>query len=57
MGKGSKYRPYSTSREERDLRDALARGKISFKEFERKYNKLMDEGKITRDGRVVRRSG
>lgn len=55
MGKGDGYRPYSTSREERDLRDALAWHKITFKEFERRYKKLLEEGKITRNGRIVGR--
>lgn len=55
MGKGDKPRPYSTSREERALRDALAYDKITFKTFMKRYNKLVKEGKITRDGQIVGR--
>lgn len=53
IGKTDKPRPYSTTREERNLRDALAYGKISFTEYEIKYNKLMKQGKIKRNGRVI----
>ncbi len=53
MGKGSNRRPCSIGKEEKAIRDALAWGKISFAEFEEKYNQLKREGKITRDGRVV----
>lgn len=55
MGKGHQRRPYSTSREERALRNALAYGKITFKTFMKRYNKLLKEGKITRSGRIVGR--
>lgn len=53
LGKGDKSRPYSTTREERNLRDALAWGKITFDEYEHKYNILLKQGKIRRDGRII----
>ena len=54
MGKGDNPRAFSTGKEERNLRNALAYGKITFAEFEMKYNKLLKEGKITRNGRVIK---
>ena len=54
MGKGSRYRPFSTSREERELREKYADGRITFKQFEKEYKNLHREGKITRSGRVVK---
>jgi len=53
MGKGSKRRPDQTTREERGLRDRYATTKMTFDQFEREYKKLMRQGKIMRDGRVV----
>jgi len=53
IGKGSKPRPRSTTREEEELRWKLATGHIKFDEFERRYKKLMEEGKIQRNGRVI----
>lgn len=53
LGKGDKKRPRSTTREEHDLRWALALGRISFNEFEKKYKKLLKEGKIKRNGRII----
>ena len=49
-GKGSKRRLCLTSPEEDKIRWQLALGKITFKKFEVKYNKLKVEGKITRSG-------
>lgn len=54
MGKGSQRRPCSIGKEEKAIRDALAYGKMTFEEFEIKYNKLLKEGKIIRSGRVVK---
>ena len=54
IGKTDKPRPYSTTREERDLRDALAYGKISFTEYEVKYKRLLKQGKIRRNGRIIK---
>lgn len=52
-GKGSARRPLQTTREEYDLRCMLANGKIKFEEYNRKWNKLLREGKIKRDGKVI----
>lgn len=54
MGKGSGRRPCLTGREENDLRDDLYRGKISEARFNREYDLLLIQGKITRSGRVVK---
>jgi hypothetical protein len=54
MGKGSKRRPSSTTREEEDLRWKLAFGKITFKQYEKKYKELLKAGKIQRNGRVIK---
>ncbi|KKN69788.1 hypothetical protein LCGC14_0437340 [marine sediment metagenome] len=53
MGKGSKPRPYSTTKEERALRDKYATTKMTFSEFEKAYHKLMKQGLIKRNGRVI----
>lgn len=54
MGKGSRRRPSSIGREEEALRWQLAFGKITFKQFERRYKELKKQGKIQRDGKVVK---
>ena len=54
MGKGDQYRPYSTTREEQNLRDRYARGKMTFDQFERAYRELMEQGKIKRNGRTIK---
>jgi len=51
MGKGCKKRPCLISRAEEDLNWALAYGKITFKEWEKKRKKLQQEGKIIRKGK------
>ena len=56
MGKGDRYRASSTTREEQDLRNRYATTRMTFKEFEAAYRKLMKQGKIKRSGRVVRDS-
>lgn len=53
MGKGSTRRPRSVGPEEERLRYALAFGRITFEQFERKYKCLLSEGKIIRGGRVI----
>jgi len=50
-GKGSTRRPRLISRAEEDLNWALAYGKITFAEWEKKKKKLLREGKIIRKGR------
>ena len=54
MGKGSNRRPCLTGREENDLRNDLYRGHITEEEFDVKYEKLKNQGKITRNGRIVK---
>lgn len=53
MGKGDKRRPYSTTKEERDLRRKYATTKMAFDQFEREYKKLMRQGLIKRNGKVI----
>jgi len=53
IGKGSNRRPRGITKEEESLRWAYAFGKMSFDEFERRYNKLLKQGKIRRNGRVI----
>jgi len=54
MGKGSKRRPCCTTREEQDLRDRYAWGKMTFLQYECKYKKLLKQGLIKRNGRALR---
>ena len=54
MGKGSERRPCLTGREENYLRYDLYRGKITEEEFDRRYGELKSQGKITRNGRIVK---
>lgn len=54
MGKGSKRRPDQTTRAEQNLRDKYAHGDITFKQYERAYRKLMRQGLIKRNGRVLK---
>jgi len=51
--KGTWPRPLSTSREEYQLRQAYAHGEITLEMFNKRYAKLLKQGKITRNGRVV----
>ena len=44
----SKATPLATSREEENLRWLLAEGRITFKEYEKKYKQLKRQGKIYR---------
>ncbi len=53
MGKGSRYRSHTTTKEEQDLRYKYATTRMTFKEYEAAYRKLMRQGKIKRDGRVI----
>lgn len=54
MGKGDRYRASSTTIEEQDLRYRYATTRMTFKEYEAAYRKLMRQGKIKRDGRTLR---
>ncbi len=53
-GKGDAQRPSQIGKEEENLRWALAEGRITFKEFEKRYNKLIRDGKIMRSGKPLR---
>lgn len=53
-GKGDKRRPCQISPEEEELRWGLALGEISQKEFNKKYEQLLKEGKIVKVGSVIR---
>ena len=54
MGKGDKRRPDQTTPEERALRDKYATTKMTFDQFEIEYNELMKQGKIKRNGRILK---
>lgn len=51
--KGDWPRPCCTTKEEQDLRDKYARGKMTFIQYERAYRKLMKQGLIKRNGRTL----
>lgn len=52
--KGDWPRPYSTTKEERDLRRKYATTKMTFDQYEREYKKLMRQGLIQRNGRILK---
>ena len=54
MGKGSRPRPRSITREDEDLRSDYAFGRISFASYKKRYAKLMRAGLIQRSGRVIK---
>jgi uncharacterized membrane protein len=54
MGKGSRRRVCCTTKEEQNLRDRYARGKMTFDQYERAYRLLMKYDLIKRNGRVIR---
>ena len=54
MGKGSKPRPRSITREEEDLRNDYASGEISLTTFNRRFAKLKRAGLIQRSGRILK---
>jgi len=53
VGKGSKRRPDQTTKEERALRERYAEGGMSFIQYERAYRKLVKQGLVKRNGRVI----
>ena len=53
MGKGSKYRPFTTTQEERDLRDRCMRTDMTEEEFKVEHERLKKQGLIKRDGRTL----
>lgn len=54
MGKGDTRRPSQIGREEEQLNWALALKKITFATWKKRWKKLLQEGKITRSGRIVK---
>ena len=54
MGKGSKPRPQTVSREELDLRYEFAWGRISKRTYCKRYAELKRTGLIKRSGRVLK---
>lgn len=54
MSKGHWKRPRSTTREEQDLRDRYAEGKMTFIQYEKAYRKLLEQGLIKRSGRILK---
>lgn len=53
MGKGDKRRPDCTTKEEQDLRYKYATTNMTLAEFNIKYKKLMKQGLIKRDGKII----
>ena len=54
MGKGDRYRPSSTTRQEYNLRCLYAAGQLTFNQYKKKYKVLMKKGLIKRNGRVIK---
>jgi len=46
-------KPWATTQEELSLRFDYAYGKITLKQFERRYEKLKRQGKIIRNGKMI----
>ena len=53
-GKGDARRPRQTTAQEEDLRYDLAFGLITPEYYQNRYNELLAQGKITRNGRPVK---
>lgn len=51
--KGTWPRPFTNTREERDLRKELMYGEIDLAEYDKQYERLQKRGLIKRNGRVV----
>lgn len=47
-------RPRATTREETELRNKLLEGRITFSTYSRRYTKLLKQGLIKRNGKVIR---
>jgi hypothetical protein len=47
-------KPYSITKEELDLRWEYMEGKISLRTYNRRFDKLKKQGKVRRDGRVIK---
>ena len=53
--KGTWPRPFTTTREERDLRKDLMCGEITRAEYNKQYERLKNQGLIQRNGRVMKK--
>jgi len=53
-GKGDERRPRQITAQEEDLRYDLAFGLITPEYYQNRYNELLAQGKITRNGRPVK---
>ena len=49
-----KQKPWAITQEELNLRFDYAEGKITLKEFDKRYKKLLRQGKIVRDGKAIK---
>jgi len=49
-----KQKPWAITQEELNLRFDYAEGRITLKQFERRYKKLLSQGKIRRNGRAIK---
>jgi hypothetical protein len=49
-----KQKPWAITKEELDLRFEYGEGRMTRVEFDRRFKRLKKQGKIRRDGRVVR---
>jgi len=47
-------KPYTITKEELNLRFDYAEGRITLKEFDKRYKKLLKQGKIVRDGKTIK---
>jgi len=49
-----KQKPWAITQEELNLRFDYAEGRITLSEFERRYKKLVKQGKIVRNGKAMK---
>ena len=49
-----KQKPYSIIQEELNLRFDYAKGRITLRQFNRRYKQLVKQGKIVRSGKAVK---
>ena len=54
MGKGSRPRPSSITREEQELRVLYFNGRIGYSTYARRYKKLLKAGLIRRSGVIIK---
>jgi len=54
MAINEKQKPWAITQAELDLRFDYAKGRITLSVFDRRYKKLLKQGKIIRDGKAVK---